>query len=159
MPPWRVVKERRATFAATAAQERLRPGPRTDLPNLVLAGDWTATGLPGDDRRCHQVRPNRGRGAARRLRTLPCRRETSLTRETAPDERLHDAIARAGAALARQQHADGHWLFELEADATIPAEYVLLEHFLDRIDPALEAKIGVYLRVDPGRARRLAAVP
>ena len=41
---------------------------------------------------------------------------------------------------------DGHWLFELEADATIPAEYVLLEHFLDRIDPALEAKIGVYLR-------------
>ena len=62
-------------------------------------------------------------------------------------------------ALARQQHADGHWLFELEADATIPAEYVLLEHFLDRIDPVLEAKIGVYLRVDPGRARRLAAVP
>ena len=59
---------------------------------------------------------------------------------------LHEAIARAGAALARRQHADGHWLFELEADATIPAEYVLLEHFLDRIDPALEAKIGVYLR-------------
>jgi hypothetical protein len=46
MPRWRVVKERRATFAATAAQERLRPGPRTDLANLVLAGDWTATGLP-----------------------------------------------------------------------------------------------------------------
>src|SRR6202020_3307571 len=35
---------------------------------------------------------------------------------------------------------------ELEADATIPAEYVLLEHFLDRIDPGLEAEIGVYLR-------------
>ena len=51
------------------------------------------------------------------------------------------------------------WLFELEADATIPAEYVLLEHFLDRIDPALEAKIGVYLRAGPGRAWRLAAVP
>ena len=77
-------------------------------------------------------------------------------RRTTP---LGAAIARAGAALTRQQHADGHWLFELEADATIPAEYVLLEHFLDRIDPALEAKIGVYLRVDPGRARWLAAVP
>ena len=68
-------------------------------------------------------------------------------------------MARAGAALARRQHADGHWLFELEADATIPAEYVLLEHFLDRIEPDLEAKIGVYLRSHPGRAWRLAAVP
>ncbi len=46
MPPYRVVKERRATFAATATQERLRPGPRVALENLVLAGDWTATGLP-----------------------------------------------------------------------------------------------------------------
>ena len=59
---------------------------------------------------------------------------------------LDSAIARAGDALARHQHADGHWLFELEADATIPAEYVLLEHFLDRIDLELERKIGVYLR-------------
>jgi len=47
LPPWRVVKERRATVAATAAQERLRPGPRTGLANVVLAGDWTDTGLPG----------------------------------------------------------------------------------------------------------------
>ena len=46
MPPWRVVKERRATIAATAEQEMLRPGPRTDVANLALAGDWTATGLP-----------------------------------------------------------------------------------------------------------------
>jgi hydroxysqualene dehydroxylase len=47
LPPWRVVKERRATVAATAAQERLRPGPHTRLANVVLAGDWTDTGLPG----------------------------------------------------------------------------------------------------------------
>ena len=46
MPVWRVVKERRATFAATADQEKLRPGARTRLANLVLAGDWTDTGLP-----------------------------------------------------------------------------------------------------------------
>src|SRR5271165_396292 len=72
--------------------------------------------------------------------------ETLLPNETVPDATLRDTIARAAAALARQQHVDGHWLFELEADATIPAEYVLLEHFLDRIDPELEAKIGVYLR-------------
>jgi uncharacterized protein with NAD-binding domain and iron-sulfur cluster len=46
MPPVRVVKERRATFAADATQERRRPPARTRLANLVLAGDWTATGLP-----------------------------------------------------------------------------------------------------------------
>ncbi len=46
MPPVRVVKEKRATFAATAAQEHRRPEARTALPNLVLAGDWTKTGLP-----------------------------------------------------------------------------------------------------------------
>src|SRR5277367_3424803 len=63
-----------------------------------------------------------------------------------PAQTIDTAIMRAHDALAGQQHADGHWLFELEADATIPAEYVLLEHFLDRIEPELEAKIGVYLR-------------
>ncbi len=56
------------------------------------------------------------------------------------------AVDQAQAALGRLQKPDGHFVFELEADATIPAEYVLLEHFLDRIDPPLEAKIGVYLR-------------
>jgi uncharacterized protein with NAD-binding domain and iron-sulfur cluster len=46
MPPWRIVKEKRATFAQTPAQIARRPGPRTRWPNLVLAGDWTDTGLP-----------------------------------------------------------------------------------------------------------------
>ncbi len=46
MPPWRVVKEKRATFAATPEQDRRRPPARTRWPNLALAGDWTATGLP-----------------------------------------------------------------------------------------------------------------
>jgi hypothetical protein len=45
-PPYRVLREKRATFAATVAQESLRPGCRTGLKNLLLAGDWTATGLP-----------------------------------------------------------------------------------------------------------------
>ena len=46
-----------------------------------------------------------------------------------------------------QQRPDGHWVFELEADATIPAEYVLLRHYLgEPVDTALEAKIAVYLR-------------
>lgn len=59
---------------------------------------------------------------------------------------LDTAIERAKASLVSEQRDDGHFVYELEADATIPAEYVLLEHYLDRIEPELEAKIGVYLR-------------
>jgi squalene-associated FAD-dependent desaturase len=46
LPPWQLVRERRATFAATPEQNAMRPGAETDWRNLVLAGDWTATGLP-----------------------------------------------------------------------------------------------------------------
>ncbi len=46
LPPWRIVKERRATFAATPEQNARRPGAATRWGNLALAGDWTATGLP-----------------------------------------------------------------------------------------------------------------
>jgi len=56
------------------------------------------------------------------------------------------AIDRAKASLTGEQRQDGHFVYELEADATIPAEYVLLEHYLDRIDAPLQQKIGVYLR-------------
>jgi squalene-hopene/tetraprenyl-beta-curcumene cyclase len=56
-------------------------------------------------------------------------------------------IRRAADALLRLQRDDGHWVFELEADATIPAEYVLLRQYLGEPDaPELERKIGVYLR-------------
>ena len=46
VPPWRIVKEKRATFAATPARTRggRRRGPQ--WANLFLAGDWTDTGLP-----------------------------------------------------------------------------------------------------------------
>lgn len=46
LPPWQVVRERRATFEATPEQNALRPGPVTAYKNLFLAGDWTDTGLP-----------------------------------------------------------------------------------------------------------------
>jgi len=46
VPAWQIVKERRATFAATPAQNAKRPGSRTQWHNLFLAGDWTQTGLP-----------------------------------------------------------------------------------------------------------------
>jgi squalene-hopene/tetraprenyl-beta-curcumene cyclase len=56
-------------------------------------------------------------------------------------------VSRATDALLRAQKPDGHWVFELEADATIPAEYVLLRHYLgepENLD--LESRIGRYLR-------------
>ncbi len=46
VPPVRVIKEKRATFAQTPAQVKRRAGPKTPWANLVLAGDWTDTGLP-----------------------------------------------------------------------------------------------------------------
>jgi squalene-associated FAD-dependent desaturase len=46
LPPWQIVRERRATFAATPAQDLKRPRTATNWSNLFLAGDWTDTGLP-----------------------------------------------------------------------------------------------------------------
>jgi hydroxysqualene dehydroxylase len=46
LPPWQIVRERRATFEATPEQNALRPGATTAFKNLFLAGDWTDTGLP-----------------------------------------------------------------------------------------------------------------
>jgi squalene-hopene/tetraprenyl-beta-curcumene cyclase len=57
------------------------------------------------------------------------------------------SISMATHALRDLRQGDGHWVFELEADCTIPAEYVLLRHYLgEPVDRALEAKIAVYLR-------------
>jgi uncharacterized protein with NAD-binding domain and iron-sulfur cluster len=47
MPPFRVIKERRATIIANAEQESRRPAAQTSIANLALAGDWTNTQLPG----------------------------------------------------------------------------------------------------------------
>jgi squalene-hopene/tetraprenyl-beta-curcumene cyclase len=60
---------------------------------------------------------------------------------------LDRSIAAATDALLAAQRPDGYWLFELEADATIPAEYVLLRHYLgEPVDAGLEGKIASYLR-------------
>jgi squalene-hopene/tetraprenyl-beta-curcumene cyclase len=64
---------------------------------------------------------------------------------------LETSIASATHALLDHQKADGHWVFELEADGTIPAEYVLLRHYLgETVDAPLEAKIAKYLRRTQG---------
>src|SRR5947207_2491463 len=60
---------------------------------------------------------------------------------------IEDCLQAATTAILDRQREDGHFVFELEADATIPAEYILFRHYLgEPVDAALEAKIAVYLR-------------
>jgi squalene-hopene/tetraprenyl-beta-curcumene cyclase len=67
--------------------------------------------------------------------------------QTGPLQHVERGIDAAAQALLALQRTDGHWVFELEADATIPAEYVLLRHYLaEPVNAALEAKIAAYLR-------------
>ncbi len=63
------------------------------------------------------------------------------------DNALEASISSATRAVLNYRQPDGHWVFELEADCTIPAEYVLLRHYLgEPVDAVLEAKIATYLR-------------
>lgn len=71
-------------------------------------------------------------------------------REKLPDvdlmAMLDSVVSDAVASLKRRQREDGHWVNELEADVTIPAEYILLGHFLDDVDEELEARLSDYVR-------------
>ncbi|MGH8363748.1 MAG: squalene--hopene cyclase, partial [Gammaproteobacteria bacterium] len=64
----------------------------------------------------------------------------------AADPVLDAALARARRALLARQRDDGHWCFEFEADCTIPAEYVLMMHYMDEVDAALQQRLARYLR-------------
>ena len=76
---------------------------------------------------------------------------TMKTLERVGFSELEHCIAQAEKALLERQQPDGHWVFELEADCTIPAEYVLLVHYLsEEPDLELERKIGAYLRRTQG---------
>jgi squalene-hopene/tetraprenyl-beta-curcumene cyclase len=72
--------------------------------------------------------------------------ETSYLAESLFKEKLEQAIVRARDALLALQHPDGYWCFELEADCTVPAEYILMMHYMDEIDEDLQVKIAAYLR-------------
>ena len=78
--------------------------------------------------------------------------DTSTMASLSRPDGLEAGIGAATKALLDLQRPDGHWVFELEADATIPAEYVLLRHYLgENVDRELEAKIGNYLRRIQGK--------
>ena len=69
-----------------------------------------------------------------------------LAGEFVSDDDLNRVIEDAAGELRAARQDDGHWLFELEADASIPAEYILLNHFLDEIDDDVEARLANYIR-------------
>jgi len=60
--------------------------------------------------------------------------------------KLEKKFSKARASLLSLQHEDGHWCFPLEADCTIPAEYILMMHFMDEVDVVLENKIARFIR-------------
>ncbi|MGZ5076966.1 MAG: squalene--hopene cyclase, partial [Methylobacter sp.] len=59
---------------------------------------------------------------------------------------LDRAIDQAKTQLIARQNQAGYWVFELEADCTIPSEYILMMHYMDEIDVALQAKIANFIR-------------
>jgi squalene-hopene/tetraprenyl-beta-curcumene cyclase len=67
-----------------------------------------------------------------------------------PNRALETAVARAVDSLVSLQHEDGHWVFELEADATIPSSFILLQHYLGNIETGLQQRIAGYLRQTQG---------
>src|ERR1051325_2027721 len=77
-------------------------------------------------------------------------RSSTARLETIPEREIQQAIDRATDALLGLQHADGYWCFELEADCTIPAEYILMMHYSGEIDADLERTLAAYLRAHQG---------
>ncbi len=76
--------------------------------------------------------------------------DTSYLADSFFEEKLEEAIFRSRETLLALQHPHGYWCFELEADCTIPAEFILMMHYMDEIDEDLQAKISLYLRRHQG---------
>ena len=82
---------------------------------------------------------------------MPNQMQSDHTEATVPNAALESSIAAAQEGLLGFRQPDGHWVFELEADVTIPAEYTLLRHYLaEPVDHELERKIGNYIRRTQG---------
>ncbi len=72
--------------------------------------------------------------------------EHALDEQGITEDQISQARHQAMDYLIKQQRPDGHWCFELEADCTIPAEYILMMHFVDEIDAAIQHKLAAYLK-------------
>jgi len=78
----------------------------------------------------------------------PAKRATSASVSRSAESIVLDGAIDAGReALLALQNPAGDWCFEFEADCTIPAEYILMMHFMDEIDSALQSRLARYLRM------------
>jgi len=77
--------------------------------------------------------------------TAPVADTTGSPQPRASQVGIDAAIRRSVDRLLRDQRDDGHWIYELEADCTIPAEYICYLHYMDQRDPALERRIAAFL--------------
>ncbi|MFP4477592.1 MAG: squalene--hopene cyclase [Desulfatibacillaceae bacterium] len=78
------------------------------------------------------------------------KKQSEKTKSARMDERIEQSIEKGRDALVALQQGDGYWCFEVEADCTIPAETILMMHYMDEIDEHLEGKIANYLREKQG---------
>jgi len=67
-------------------------------------------------------------------------------RQAGPRATLRYGMEQAAAAVRARQHAKGYWCYPLEADCTIPAEYILMTNFMDEVEETVERKLARYLR-------------
>ena len=143
-PPWQIVRSAGPHLPPHRSRDASRPASETSLINLFLAGDWTATGLPAtlESKSARDIEPG-----PREFNCGPPH-DARFCGDTACRLQMRRrSRCRRDARLLRLPAKTGHWVFELEADATIPAEYVLLRHYRgEPVDPVLEQKIANYLR-------------
>ena len=116
---------------ADSAPPRNRPAPEHDRKSPDPYRDETAMNPPPPQATIHML-------------------ATSAPRDEAHAESLDQVVAEAAESLKALQSADGYWLMQLEADATIPSEYILLQHFLDEVDSDVEPKLAAYIRTCQG---------
>src|SRR5262249_24921994 len=93
---------------------------------------------------------NRARTSPRTSMNETTMNEVAMLRRRIDAARLDEAIARAEESLVALQRPDGNWVFELEADVTIPSEFILLQHYFGRIEPELQGRIAWYIRATQG---------
>ncbi len=78
--------------------------------------------------------------------TVPDGHDSPSPVQSKPHQTLDEAIGRASRSLLQMQQQEGCWSFELEADCTITAEYILMMHFMDEVDTSLQERMARYLR-------------